>query len=123
MQGGHQVVAYNRTPQKTDELAQEGAIATYSLSDVVEKLARLGSSGSCFRPAKIVDDHIDQLKALLSPEDIVIDGGNTYYKDDLRRAKVLADADIKYIDAGVSGGIWGLKVGYCTMVGGDKTDL
>jgi len=121
MQGGHQLVAYNRTSQKTDELAQEGAIATYSLSDVVEKLVPPRIIWLMLPAGKIVDDHIDQLKVILSPGDIVIDGGNTYYKDDLRRAKGFADADIKFVDAGVSGGIWGLKIGYCTMVGGDKT--
>jgi 6-phosphogluconate dehydrogenase len=67
-----------------------------------------------------VDDHIVQLKEILSPGDIVIDGGNTYYKDDIRRADLLAEKKIKFIDAGVSGGIWGLKVGYCLMIGGEK---
>mgnify|MGYP001813957271 FL=1 len=121
MQGGHQLVAYNRTSQKTDELAQEGAIATYSLSDVAEKIVPPRIIWLMLPAGKIVDDHIDQLKLILSPKDIVIDGGNTFYKDDLRRAKGLADANIKFVDAGVSGGIWGLKIGYCTMVGGDKT--
>lgn len=121
MQGGHLVVAYNRTSQKTDELAKEGAIGVYSLADVVEKLASPRIVWLMLPAGKIVDDHIDRLKEILSPGDIVIDGGNTYYKDDLRRAGILADVGIKFIDAGVSGGIWGLKVGYCTMVGGDKT--
>jgi 6-phosphogluconate dehydrogenase len=67
-----------------------------------------------------IDDHLDQLKDLLSGGDMVIDGGNTYYKDDIRRAAMLAEKGIQFLDAGVSGGIWGLEVGYCTMVGGAK---
>ena len=69
---------------------------------------------------KIIDDHLDQLKEILSPEDIVIDGGNTYYKDDIRRAKLLKEKSIRFMDVGVSGGIWGLEKGYCLMVGGRK---
>jgi 6-phosphogluconate dehydrogenase len=67
-----------------------------------------------------VDDHIDQLKDLLSPNDILVDGGNTYYKDDIRRSHLLAEKGVRFVDAGVSGGIWGLEVGYCLMVGGAK---
>jgi 6-phosphogluconate dehydrogenase len=69
---------------------------------------------------KVVDEHIRQLEELLSPGDIVIDGGNSYFKDDIRRAEILAAKEIRYVDAGVSGGIWGLKVGYCMMIGGGR---
>jgi 6-phosphogluconate dehydrogenase len=67
-----------------------------------------------------VDDHIDQFKDLLSPGDIIIDGGNTYYKDDIRRAELLVEKNIRFMDVGVSGGIWGLQIGYCMMIGGEK---
>ena len=120
LQGGHSVIAYNRTPNKTDQLVKEGAIGTYSLSEVVEKLSPPRVTWVMLPAGPTVDDHIVQLKEILSPDDIVIDGGNTYYKDDIRRADLLAEKEIKFIDAGVSGGIWGLKVGYCLMIGGEK---
>ncbi|MBW2158154.1 MAG: decarboxylating 6-phosphogluconate dehydrogenase [Deltaproteobacteria bacterium] len=120
LQGGHSVIAYNRTPNKTDQLVKEGAIGAYSLSEVVEKLSPPRVTWVMLPAGPTVDDHIVQLNEILSPGDIVIDGGNTYYKDDIRRADLLAEKEIKFIDAGVSGGIWGLKVGYCLMIGGEK---
>jgi len=120
LQGGHQVVAYNRTPGKTDHIAAEGAIAAYSLSDVVDKLTPPRVIWLMLPAGPAVDDHILQLKDMLSPGDFVIDGGNTYYKDDIRRAELLAEKEIKLVDSGVSGGIWGLKIGYCLMIGGDR---
>ena len=120
LQGGHSVIAYNRTPNKTDQLVKEGAIGAYSLSEVVEKLSPPRVTWVMLPAGPTVDDHIVQLKEILSPGDIVIDGGNTYYKDDIRRADLLAEKEIKFVDAGVSGGIWGLKVGYCLMIGGEK---
>jgi 6-phosphogluconate dehydrogenase len=120
LQGGHSVIAYNRTPNKTDQLVKEGAIGAYSLSEVVEKLSPPRVTWVMLPAGPTVDAHIVQLKEILSPGDIVIEGGNTYYKDDIRRADLLAEKEIKFIDAGVSGGIWGLKVGYCLMIGGEK---
>lgn len=120
LQGGHSVIAYNRTPNKTNQLVKEGAIGAYSLSEVVEKLSHPCTIWIMLPAGPTVDEHINQLKEILSPGDIVIDGGNTYYKDDIRRADLLAEKEIKFIDAGVSGGIWGLKVGYCLMIGGEK---
>jgi len=118
--GGHEVVAFNRTPTKTDQLVKEGAIGAYSISEVVDKLSHPRVAWIMLPAGSTVDEHINQLKEILSPDDIVIDGGNTYYKDDIRRADLLAEKEIKFIDAGVSGGIWGLKKGYCMMIGGDK---
>jgi len=118
--GGHEVVAFNRTPSKTDQLVKEGAIGAYSISEVVDKLSHPRVTWIMLPAGSTVDEHINQLKEILSPDDIVIDGGNTYYKDDIRRADLLAEKEIKFIDAGVSGGIWGLKKGYCMMIGGEK---
>ena len=118
--GGHEVIAYNRTPEKTDQIAAEGAVAAYSLKEVVEKLAKPRAVWIMLPAGAVVDEYLNQLGDLLSPGDIVIDGGNTYYKDDIRRAELLAEKEIKLVDAGVSGGIWGLKNGYCLMIGGDK---
>lgn len=120
LKGNHQVIAYNRTPNKTDEIVKEGAIGAYSLSELVEKLSPPRVVWLMLPAGPAIDDHLAQLKDLLSEGDMVIDGGNTYYKDDIRRAEMLAERGIQFVDAGVSGGIWGLEVGYCTMVGGAK---
>lgn len=118
LRGGHKVIAYNRTPAKTDELAKEGAIAAYSLAEVVDKLEAPRTVWLMLPAGKPVDDHIQELRGLLAPGDLLIDGGNSLFKDDLRRAEDLEGTGILYADAGVSGGIWGLKVGYCSMIGG-----
>jgi len=120
LKGDHQVVAYNRTPNKTDQIVKEGAIGAYSLPELVEKLPVPRVVWLMLPAGPTIDDHLAQLKELLSDGDMVIDGGNTYYKDDIRRAEMLAEKGIQFVDAGVSGGIWGLEVGYCTMVGGAK---
>jgi len=117
---GHEVIAYNRTPIKTDQLVKEGAIGAYSISEVVDKLSHPRVAWIMLPAGSTVDDHINILNEMLSPDDIVIDGGNTYYKDDIRRGGQLAKRGIKFMDAGVSGGIWGLKKGYCLMIGGEK---
>lgn len=118
--GGHEVVAYNRTPSKTDQLVKDGAMGAYSLKEVVEKLSSPRIIWIMLPAGPIIDDHIVKLKQFLSEGDIVIDGGNTYYKDDIRRADQLAEKGIQFMDAGVSGGIWGLKSGYCLMIGGEQ---
>ncbi len=118
--GGHQVVAHNRTPEKTDELVSEGAVGAYSLQETVEKLTPPRILWLMLPAGIIIDQHIDQLKEILSPGDIVVEGGNSYYKDDIRRAASLAKKRVLYMDVGVSGGIWGLKIGYCMMMGGSK---
>ncbi len=118
--GGHEVVAFNRTPAKTDQLVKEGAIGAYSISEVVDKLSHPRVTWIMLPAGSTVDKHINQLEEILSPDDIVIDGGNTYYKDDIRRGDQLAKKGIKFMDTGVSGGIWGLEKGYCLMIGGGK---
>ena len=120
MQGGHEVVAYNRSSDKTDQLAAEGAQGAYSLEEAVAKLTAPRILWLMLPAGKVVDEHITRLKELLDPGDVIVEGGNSYYKDDLRRAEELAPTGIHYLDAGVSGGIWGLQIGYCTMVGGER---
>ena len=120
LRGGHEVVAYNRTPEKTRALVSEGAVGSYSLPDLVEKLSPPRPVWLMLPAGKVIDEHLEELADLLSAGDIVIDGGNTHYKDDLRRAEPLAARGVRFVDAGVSGGIWGLDVGYCLMVGGDQ---
>ena len=122
LRGGHELVAYNRTPEKTDTLVrEEGAQGAYSLAEVVDKLEKPRVLWLMLPAGGIVDDHIRTLKGLLDSGDIIIDGGNSYYKDDKRRADILKQSGINYVDAGVSGGIWGLKIGYCMMLGGEKS--
>lgn len=118
--GGHEVFVYNRTPAKTEDMMLEGAFGTFSLQEMVERLERPRVIWLMLPAGKPVDEHLEKLMDILSPGDILIDGGNTKYKDDLRRAELFQKKKIHYLDAGVSGGIWGLKVGYCLMVGGNK---
>jgi len=120
LRGGHHVVAYNRSPEKTEELVSEGATGAFSLEEVIQNLEPPRVVWLMLPAGRVVDDHIEALSLMLAPDDILIDGGNSYYKDDIRRAESLARKNIHYIDAGVSGGIWGLKIGYCTMIGGER---
>jgi 6-phosphogluconate dehydrogenase len=120
LRGGHEVVAYNRTSEKTEEIVKEGARGSFSLGELVQKLKQPRAVWLMLPAGKAVEDHLEELKELLAPDDIVIEGGNTYYKDDIRRRDCLAEKKIKFVDVGVSGGIWGLKVGYCLMAGGER---
>lgn len=120
LRAGHKVVAYNRSPQKTRELAKEGAKGCFSLEEVVHRLTPPRIVWLMLPAGAVVEEHIKVLTALLSKGDILVEGGNTYYKDDLRRAETLDKKGIKYVDVGVSGGIWGLEYGYCLMIGGPE---
>src|SRR5579863_7519731 len=116
---GHSCVVFNRSPQPVQELVKEKAIGAASLSDVVKKLERPRAVWLMV-PAAVVDDTIADLLPHLEPGDILIDGGNSYYVDDIKRAKNLAPSKIHYVDVGTSGGVWGLERGYCMMIGGEK---
>jgi len=118
--GGHEVVAWNRSRDKTDELVKEGAIGAYSLEEVASSLEAPRIVWIMLPAGKPVEDTLGKLKGLLEPGDTIVEGGNSYYKDDIRRAGELEPTGISYMDAGVSGGIWGLTLGYCTMVGGPR---
>jgi 6-phosphogluconate dehydrogenase len=120
LRDGHQVVGYNRTPNKTEQLVKEGAVGAYSPAEVVEKLHPPRIVWIMLPAGSAVDDHIGQLKEPLTAGDIIIDGGNTYYKDDVRRSDLLSEKGIRFLDVGVSGGIWGLEFGYCLMIGGSR---
>jgi 6-phosphogluconate dehydrogenase len=120
LRDGHRVTAYNRSPEKTQELVREGASGAYSLPEVVEQLDPPRIVWIMLPAGQVVDEHVIQLRDLLSPGDLLVDGGNSFYKDDLRRADLLAPYKIQYLDVGVSGGIWGLELGYCLMVGGPR---
>ena len=119
LRGGHQCVVFNRTPKAVNELVQEKATGSASLQDLVSKLEKPRAIWMMV-PAAAVDETIADLLPLIEPEDILIDGGNSYYVDDIRRARDLAAPRIHYVDVGTSGGVWGLERGYCMMVGGEK---
>ena len=116
--GGHECVVYDMSAQAVAELAKEQAIGAASLADLVAKLAQPRAIWLMV-PAAVVDQSIADLLPLLDAGDILIDGGNSYYIDDIRRAKELAPKGIHYVDVGTSGGVWGLERGYCMMIGGE----
>jgi 6-phosphogluconate dehydrogenase len=115
---GHQCVVFDMSPKAVQELTQEKAVGAASLADFVKKLEKPRSVWLMV-PAAVVDKSIADLLPLLEKGDVVIDGGNSYYVDDIRRAKELAPKGIHYVDVGTSGGVWGLARGYCMMIGGE----
>ena len=117
---GHRVVAYNRTADKTREIMTEGAEGAFELQELVGKLKTPRIVWIMVPSGQPVDDQIAALEPLLTKGDIIIDGGNSYYKDSVRRGQEVTAKGFHFMDAGTSGGIWGLKVGYCLMVGGEK---
>ena len=119
--GGHQVVAFDRDPPTVEKLVKEGATGASSLADVVAKLPGPRAVWVMVPAGKPTEDTIVELSKTLSENDIVIDGGNSNFRDSIRHSSELAAKKIRFLDAGTSGGIWGLEVGYCLMVGGDKS--
>jgi 6-phosphogluconate dehydrogenase len=116
---GHHVVAYNRTPEKTKELAGEGADAAFTIAELVQKLEKPRVAWIMVPAGDATEAQINELLLHLEPGDTIVDGGNTNFHDDVRRHGELAAKGIHYVDAGVSGGIWGLANGFCLMVGGE----
>jgi len=121
--GDHEVVVYNRTHEKVEQIEKEGAIGSKSFEEFIRKLNPPRIAWMMYPAGELVDETISTLVPLMDDGDIIVEGGNSYFKDDIRRARMLRTKGIHYVDAGVSGGIWGLKVGYCTMVGGDEADF
>jgi 6-phosphogluconate dehydrogenase len=118
--GNHQCVAFDRSPKAVEELTRAKAIGASSIADLVKKL-ETPRAVWLMVPAAAVDATINDLVPLLSAGDILIDGGNSYYVDDIRRAKELGPQGIHYVDVGTSGGVWGRERGYCLMIGGEST--
>jgi 6-phosphogluconate dehydrogenase len=120
MRGGHSCVVFDRNPESVQELVSEGAIGASSLNDLAKKLDRPRVAWVMVPAGDPTEQTVMSLAHAFGTGDIVIDGGNSFFKDDVRRSKVVAEQGIHYVDVGTSGGIWGLERGYCLMAGGDK---
>ncbi|MBS0644898.1 MAG: decarboxylating 6-phosphogluconate dehydrogenase [Acetobacteraceae bacterium] len=120
MRAGHSTVVWDASTAAVETVGKDGATTASGLADLVSKLSGSPRAVWIMLPhGKITEDTIDTLAGLMAPGDIIIDGGNTYYKDDVRRGKALAAKGLRYLDVGTSGGVWGLERGYCLMIGGD----
>jgi 6-phosphogluconate dehydrogenase len=119
LRGGHQCVAFDVYPDPVNALVKEGATGAFTLDELVQKL-RKPRAVWLMVPAAVVDKTIDNLAPRLEPGDVLIDGGNSYYIDDIRRAEELKAKGLHYVDVGTSGGVWGLERGYCQMIGGEE---
>src|SRR6478752_2145467 len=119
LKGGHDCVVFDMSPDAVNEMVKERATGASSLADLVKKLEKPRAVWLMV-PAAVVDEEIADLLPALEAGDILIDGGNSYYIDDIRRAKELAAKKIHYVDVGTSGGVWGLERGYCMMIGGES---
>jgi len=118
-----EVVAFNRTADKVDQLKVEGALGAYSYAELKEQLEPPRTVWSMLPAGAPTQAAIAELAELLDEGDTIIEGGNSYYKEDIKNAEILKAKGINYLDAGVSGGIWGLQIGYCTMVGGPREEF
>ncbi len=122
MRAGHQCVAFDRAPRAISDLAKDGAEAAASLEDMIAKLPRPRAVWLMV-PAAVVESTVHDLALLLEAGDTIIDGGNSHYHDDIRRAKELMAREVHYVDVGTSGGVWGLERGFCLMIGGEKSAI
>jgi 6-phosphogluconate dehydrogenase len=117
---GHSCFVYDRDPESCSVVAQDGAIAFESIAELVAALAPPRAVWVMLPAGEATEATVQSLSVLLSPGDVIIDGGNTFWKDDIRRAQVLSAQGLHYLDVGTSGGVWGLERGYCLMIGGEK---
>jgi 6-phosphogluconate dehydrogenase len=122
LKGDHECVVFDRSPKAVEELTKENAVGAIDLKDLVKKL-KAPRALWLMVPAAVVDETILELIPLLDADDTLIDGGNSYYVDDIRRAKELSSKGIHYVDVGTSGGVWGLERGYCMMIGGEENTV
>ncbi len=120
MRHGHSAVVYDKDPQAVSAIASEGAFGATALEEFVDKLERPRTAWVMLPAGRITESTIDAISGLMQAGDVIIDGGNTFWQDDVRRGKALKEKGIHYVDVGTSGGVWGFERGYCMMIGGDK---
>jgi 6-phosphogluconate dehydrogenase len=121
MKAGHNCMVFDANAEAREALEKEGATAAQSLAELVRALGEKPRAVWVMLPAgRVTEETVERLGGLMEPGDIIIDGGNSFYKDDIRRAKKLAEKRIRYVDCGTSGGVWGIERGYCMMIGGPK---
>src|ERR1700687_251812 len=120
MKHGHSTVVYDKDAKAVAAIAADGAAGTGALEDFVKKLTKPRTAWVMLPAGKITEATIEALAKLMESGDVIIDGGNTFWQDDVRRGKALKERGIHYIDVGTSGGVWGIDRGYCMMIGGDK---
>jgi 6-phosphogluconate dehydrogenase len=120
LQHGHRVVAYNRTPEKVQQVAKHGAVPASSVEDMVQKLSPPRAVWLMLPAGQVVEYAISEVAEHLQENDTIIDGGNSNYRDSMRRAAELKSRGLHFVDVGTSGGIWGLQMGYCLMIGGEE---
>src|SRR5450432_2119409 len=120
MRHGHTTVVYDKDPKAVSAISADGAAGASALEDFVKKLETPRTAWVMLPAGKITEATIDALAKLMEPGDVIIDGGNTFWQDDVRRGKALKQRGIHYLDVGTSGGVWGIDRGYCMMIGGDK---
>src|SRR6195952_4074574 len=120
MNNGHTAVVYDKDPKAVAALAAEGAVGAESLEDFVLKLDKPRTAWVMLPAGKITEATIEALSKLMQPDDVIIDGGNTFWQDDVRRGKALKEKGLYYLDVGTSGGVWGIERGFCMMIGGEK---
>ncbi|RZK88309.1 MAG: decarboxylating 6-phosphogluconate dehydrogenase, partial [Methylobacterium sp.] len=123
LRDGHQAVVFDQNPEAVAALVAEGATGADSLEDFVAKLSAPRAAWVMLPAGAITEATVTTLGGLMARDDVIIDGGNSFYKDDIRRAAALKGAGIHYVDVGTSGGVWGLERGYCMMIGGDSAAL
>jgi 6-phosphogluconate dehydrogenase len=120
MKQGHTTVVYDKDPKAVAALGADGSVGANALEDFVKKLEKPRTAWVMLPAGKITETTIEALAKLMDKDDVIIDGGNTFWQDDVRRGKALKARDIHYLDVGTSGGVWGIERGYCMMIGGDK---
>ena len=118
MRAGHEIVAFDRDPEAVAGLVKDGAVGAASLSEVASRLDRPATYWVMLPAGAVTEGVVNEIADFAKPGDMIVDGGNSFWKDDVRRAKALAEKQLHYIDVGVSGGVWGLERGYCMMIGG-----
>src|SRR4029077_3355413 len=121
IKSGHTAVVYDKDPKAVAALAVDGAVGANSLEDFVPKLTKPRTAWVMLPAGKITEATIEALAKLMQPDDVIIDGGNTFCEDDFRRGKALKARGLHYLDVGTSGGVWGIERGYCMMIGGEKS--